>query len=217
MKMGAKMRQWWRVQKPRIGARILPAFTRGLCATIRIRCEGFPEAHEKRIYCGWHGKSLMFAHRFRDLGFWVLISHSRDGDMQNEIFRSLGYQTIRGSTGRGGVRALVESIRALQAGGTMAMTPDGPRGPSGVVQAGAISMAQKSGAMLIPVGIAAKPALFARSWDRYMIPLPFSRGLMIAGEPIELPVNADEAGIEATRLKLEEAIHHLEREAAKRV
>src|SRR5436305_14161898 len=83
-----------------------------------------------RIYCGWHGHSFIPAHFFRKRGYWVIISHSRDGETQKRIFAKLGYNIIRGSTGRGGVRALIEAIRALRNGATMAITPDGPRGPS---------------------------------------------------------------------------------------
>ena len=90
------------------------------------------------------------------------------------------------------------------------MTPDGPRGPSGVVQGGVMLMAQKSGAGLIPVGISARPRIVAKSWDKYIIPLPFSKILMIFGEPIYVPLKATEEEIEAVRLQLESEIHRLE-------
>ncbi|MGC5340985.1 DUF374 domain-containing protein, partial [Escherichia coli] len=77
--------------------------------------------------------------------------------MQNRVFTHLGFKVIRGRTGRGGVRAAVEAIKTLRSGATMAMTPDGPRGPSAVLQDGVIFMAQKSGAALVPVGISARP------------------------------------------------------------
>jgi lysophospholipid acyltransferase (LPLAT)-like uncharacterized protein len=137
--------------------------------------------------------------------------------MQNHIFQKLGYRTIRGSTARNGAQAAIESIRALKSNGTMALTPDGPRGPSHVVQGGVMLIARKSGGLLIPVGIAAKPRFHIRSWDRYMVPLPFARGLMIFGDPISLPRDADEETVEARRLELENEINRLEVEAERRV
>lgn len=92
----------------------------------------------------------------------------------------------------------------------MAMTPDGPRGPSGVVQGGVMLMAHKSGAGLVPVGISAKKAFYAKSWDKYMLPYPFSKARMIFGEPMFVPENATDEEVEAIRLKFEQEIHRLQ-------
>lgn len=172
--------------------------------------EQYKDHDAKLIFCGWHGKSLIFANYFRKRGYWVIISNSNDGDIQNEIFCRLGYQTIRGSTAREGVRAALQGVRKLKEGGTMAITVDGPRGPSGVVQGGVMLMAHKSGAGLVPVGFSAKSAWYARSWDKYMIPKPFSKARMILGEAIPIPEKASEEEIEQLRLKLESEIKRLE-------
>ena len=153
---------------------------------------------------------MIFSNYFRHRSWWVIISQSNDGEMQTKIFKKMGYQVIRGSTKRGGVRAAVEAIRALKEGGTLAMTPDGPRGPSGVVQGGVMLMAQKSGARLIPVGISARPSWRANSWDRYMFALPFAKGVMIFGDPLTVAKDADEAEVERVRLELEQEITRLE-------
>ena len=93
------------------------------------------------------------------------------------------------------------------------MTPDGPRGPSGVVQGGVMLMAQKSGAALIPVGISARPRTLARSWDRYLIPWAFGRAVFLFGDPIFVPEGANEEEVEELRLRLEQQIHAKEVEA----
>ncbi|MEI8281764.1 MAG: lysophospholipid acyltransferase family protein [Armatimonadota bacterium] len=181
--------------------------------TLRLEVTGaeqFATDDSKLIFCGWHGKSLIFASYFRKKGYWVIISNSNDGDIQNEVFTRLGFRTIRGSTGRGGVRAALQGVKALKAGGTMAITPDGPRGPSGVVQGGVMLMAQKSGAALVPVGLSAKRAVYIKSWDRYMFPLPFSKARMVFGEPLTIPEGATEEQVEEVRLKLESEINRLE-------
>jgi len=143
----------------------------------------------------------------------VIISQSRDGEIQTRIFKKLGYNIIRGSTGRGGVRALIESIRELKKGASMAITVDGPRGPSGVVQDGVLMMAQKSGCALIPVGTYAKPAWFAPTWDRYMVPLPFSRAVFLFGDAIYVQANASSEEVAELKKKLETEIHRVQTEA----
>lgn len=154
----ASLKQRWRVVRPAVLSNFLYHASRCLCRSLRFEAEGFPDDAANCIYCGWHGKSMIFAHYFSGRGLWVIISQSKDGDMQATIFERLGYNIIRGSTGRRGVSAALEAIRALKAGGTLAMTPDGPRGPSGSVQGGVMLMARKSGGKLIPVGISARPA-----------------------------------------------------------
>jgi hypothetical protein len=170
-----------------------------------------------KIFCGWHGHSLIPGNYFRKRRYWVIISHSRDGDLQAVIFTKFHYQIIRGSTGRGGVKALIEAIRVLRQNESMAITPDGPRGPKGVVQSGVMMMAQKSGCALVPVGTYARPAWFAPTWDHYMVPIPFSRAVFLLGDPIFVPSGASEDVIEAKRLQLESEIHRLQEEARLRL
>ncbi len=199
--------------KKRVGVFLALNWVRLIGGSLRLEvigAEQFEKSDSKLIFCGWHGKSLIFASYFRKRGYWVIISNSNDGDIQNEVFTKMGYQTIRGSTGRGGVRAALMGVKALKAGGTMAITPDGPRGPSGVVQGGVMLMAHKSGAALVPVGLSAKRAIYVKSWDRYMLPYPFSKARMVFGEPLIIPEGADNASVEQVRLKLESDIDRLE-------
>lgn len=182
---------------------------RGIGITLRIEAIGWDAVKDLpigRIYTGWHGRSYIPANFFRGRGVWCIISHSRDGEMQTRIFSSFGFQIIRGSTGRGGERALVESIRVLRKGDEMAITPDGPRGPAGVVQGGVLLMAKKTGAALVPVGSSAKRAWYAPTWDRYMVAKPFSKAVFVFGDPIYVPADADDAKIEEIRLALQQAI-----------
>jgi lysophospholipid acyltransferase (LPLAT)-like uncharacterized protein len=208
-----RLKYGWRAIRPRVLSGVIYGVVRFLGSTIRMRVVDEPESDSGCIFCGWHGRSLLFANRYRNRGWWVIISQSNDGEMHDRIFRRLGFQIIRGSTGRGGVRAAVEAIRVLKEGGTMAITPDGPRGPSGVVQGGVMLMALKSGAKLVPVGISARPRICVKSWDRYMFPFPFGRAVIIFGEPETVPRDADEAEVERVRLRLQNEMHRLEKEA----
>ncbi len=204
----------WKVRvKKRIGVFLALNWVRLIGGSLRLEVTGeeqFKGNDSKLIFCGWHGKSLIFASYFRKRSYWVIISNSNDGDIQNEVFTRMGYQTIRGSTGRGGVRAALMGVKALKAGGTMAITPDGPRGPTGVVQGGVMLMAHKSGAALVPVGLSAKRAIYVKSWDKYMLPYPFSKARMVFGEALTIVEGADESAVEEVRLKLESEINRLE-------
>jgi lysophospholipid acyltransferase (LPLAT)-like uncharacterized protein len=142
----------------------------------------------------WHGQSLIPVVRCQGRGYLGLVSLSRDGDLLAEFFRQMGWRTIRGSTGRGGARAAKMAVRALTAkesidgkekpGAMLAVTPDGPRGPLRKVQSGVVFLAQKSGKPLVPVGIGVDRAWKAKSWDRFLVPKPFSRVVWLYGEPI---------------------------------
>ena len=188
--------------------------------TLRIQTvneEKFEGVQGSKILCGWHARSSIAGAKYRNRGFWVIISLSKDGDMQNRIFERLGFKTIRGSTGRGGERALVESIRVLKQGATMALTPDGPRGPNGIAQPGILAMAKKSGCALVPVGISTRPRILLHTWDRHMVPLPFGKACMVYGDPYRVAKDATDEEIETIRLKLQEDMHALQEEAERRL
>ncbi len=187
-----------------------------LGSTWRIRTVGEDKVNALsggRIFSGWHGRTFVAAVHYKGQGVWTIISQSKDGDMQDIIFRGFGFKTIRGSTGRGGVKAAIASIEVLQQGAVMAFTPDGPRGPSGVVQGGIMLMAKKSGAYIVPVGVSADRRWLVKTWDRYMVPKPFARCVMVFGEPLGIPRTASEEEIEMKRLWLEDEMKRLECEA----
>ena len=206
-----RLKDHWRERRPELISGLLYRFVSRVGRTLRVEIRGLDENPERTIFCGWHGGSFLFATACRDRGWWVIISESRDGDMQNLIFERLGFRTTRGSTGRNGERAAVRAIKALRAGGVLALTPDGPRGPSGEVQPGAILIAQRSGAKLVPLGLAATPRwTIEKSWDRFWVPKPFARGLIVAGEAMVVPKDADPEEMEAIRLRLTEAIDEVQ-------
>jgi lysophospholipid acyltransferase (LPLAT)-like uncharacterized protein len=156
------------------------------------------------IACFWHGRMLMIPNAWRyDAKMSILISHHRDGVFISRTLAHLGIGTIAGSTSRGGAGALVAMVRALKRGEYMGITPDGPRGPRMRAAPGATAAARLSGAVLLPVSYGAARRRVLGSWDRFVVPLPFSRGIVRIGMPIEVPNDADEAGLESIRQKLE--------------
>lgn len=206
-------KQRWRNFRPFVLGPLIFAVARLIGLTLRIRVEGFEKVKALdggKIYAGWHGRTFIAASFFRGQGVYTIISQSKDGDMQNIIFRGFGFKTIRGSTGRGGVKAAIESIEVLKRGAVMAFTPDGPRGPSGVVQGGIMLMAKKSGAWLVPVGVSADRRKLVKTWDRYLVPGFFSRCLMVFGEPRKVDPKSTEEEIEIARSALEQDMRELE-------
>lgn len=184
-------------------------------ATLRLQVESADRFHPPAgaIYVTWHGRTLIPAIYLRQRGYCALISLSRDGEIQNNFFRLLGFQTARGSTGRGGIRGALQMARRVKEGGVLVMTPDGPRGPTHKVQLGVILMAQKSGAPIIPVAVSASRRWTMKSWDSYMLPKPFARAPLLTGEPILVPPDLNEAGRQRYAALVEVALNRLEREA----
>ncbi|GAB4467160.1 MAG: lysophospholipid acyltransferase family protein [Armatimonadaceae bacterium] len=165
------------------------------------------------ILVTWHGQSLIPVAHCRGRGYTGLISLSRDGDLLTEFFRRMQWRVIRGSTRRGGVRAAKRVIHTMKNnanGMVLAITPDGPRGPRCKVQPGAVFLAQKSGKPIVAVGISARYSWYAKSWDRFLIPRPFSPVMWHYGEPIFVTEHDD---VSAVCLKVEKAINALEAEA----
>ena len=139
------------------------------------------EAGQRVIFTLWHGELLPLLWHHRKEGVAVVISEHRDGEIIAQIAERLGYTTVRGSSSRGGGRALIGLIRALEAGRDGAVTPDGPRGPAHVFAPGAAIAAQRTGVPLLPIRASATRAWRLKSWDRFLVPKPFATVRVIYG------------------------------------
>lgn len=210
------LKQRWRAIRPHVLPIPIYWLARFVGSSLRLKTVGWEKHKDQpgaRIYAGWHGHTFIPACFFRGYGLWTMISLSKDGEMQNKIFTKFGFKTVRGSSGRGGIRAAMESVKILREGASMAFTPDGPRGPNRRVQGGVMLMARKSGAAVVPVGTSAKWRWLAPTWDSYLIPLPFSKAVFTFGDPIYVPEKATDEELEAIRLQIEEAIQKVQDEA----
>ena len=136
------------------------------------------------IYVFWHGHMMAPAYMYRHLAVRIMISMARDGEYVARVIRRMGFHAVRGSSSRGAVTALEALARQAREGATVAMTPDGPRGPRHLFQPGAIYVAQLSGAPIIPTAVAIRRSWRARSWDRFEIPKPFTRVHFVVGDPV---------------------------------
>ena len=162
----------------------------------------------------WHGQMLVPLWHHRGEGIAILISEHRDGEIIARVAESLRLRTVRGSTSRGAGRALVGLVRELASGHDIAITPDGPRGPAESFAPGALVAAQRSGAPIVAIGVHAPRAWRLASWDRFLIPKPFSR-VYIAYSPATRVDGATprEAAGEASRFQqlMRETVDHAAR------
>ena len=175
----------------------------------RVAREGRPP-----IFAFWHGRILAATLYFRDRGIIVITSENFDGEWIARIIRRFGYGTARGSTSRGGVRALVQLRRDMAQGSPAAFTLDGPRGPTRVAQPGAVWLAGATGNPIVPFHIEARSCWTARSWDRHQVPKPGSDLAIAIGAPIEVPAT-DDTTVALHLRELQHALVNLEREAGR--
>jgi lysophospholipid acyltransferase (LPLAT)-like uncharacterized protein len=164
------------------------------------------------IFAFWHGRVLAATLYFRDRGIIVITSENFDGEWIARIIRKFGYGTARGSSSRGGVRALIQLKRDMAGGSPAAFTVDGPRGPARVAQPGVIWLAGATGNPIVPFHIESSSYWTVNSWDRHQVPKPGSDVAIAIGDPIEVSAT-DEPTVESARAHLEEALGALERTA----
>jgi len=199
-----------------LGAAILGGSSR-LVRLKRLHVERETEAlavHGAVVYAFWHGRGWLIAGGAGRKGTAVLISLSEDGDVMARAAQRLGFHPVRGSSSRGGREGLAEMERGLAEGRSAAITPDGPRGPRHHAQIGAVVLAARSGKPIVPMGIASRPAWAMHSWDAFQIPKPGARAVVVYGEPIAVPREAD---LEPWRARLESALNEVEAEADREV
>ena len=165
------------------------------------------------IYCIWHGRILLPIFIHRGEGIQAMVSQHDDGEMIAQTLHRLGYQTVRGSSTRGGQRATIEMIRHLKEGGVAAIMPDGPRGPRHEFKSGAMVIAQRTGAYLLPFTFSASRHIVFRSWDRFMLLLPFAKSVAVYGRPMHVPKEATAEDLESLRQVMEQRMIDLERQA----
>lgn len=147
--------------------------------SLRVKVIGLQEAERASthgaIYIAWHGDALVPAHILSWRKFTALTSFSKDGDVQTRILQKLGYDIVRGSTGRGGAKAAIELVQRLNKGICISFTPDGPRGPRRVIQNGVVYFAQKAQKPICPIVMRYTKCWHLSTWDNYAIPKPFSK------------------------------------------
>jgi lysophospholipid acyltransferase (LPLAT)-like uncharacterized protein len=193
---------------------MLAGYLNLVAATMRWRMEASADVaaelakREGGMIFFWHGRIALGTVSRRLLQgrpMRVMISLSADGAFIAKAAARLGFPAIRGSTarrggvGKGGTAAFMEALRFIEGGGGVFITPDGPRGPSEVMQAGPVVLAARAGTRVFLAGFAARPVIKLRSWDRTRVPLPFGRGFVAVDGPLFAPEHGDRGALEAAR------------------
>ena len=197
--------------------RLLSWLLRGLFGTLRpeyVQRQLEQQAQGGRrpiLFAFWHGRMLYFLKLYEYLGarVTVLVSQSRDGELVAQLLSCFGFQTARGSTSRGGARGLLAVVNKVRSGMHACFTPDGPRGPRFQVQPGLVMVAKRTGAPILPMTFGAQWKRVLASWDGFLLPLPFSRVVVVYGEPIYVPADASAADLEAKRREVEASLRRI--------
>ena len=208
----------------RLAAWVISGSLRAVALTIRFKWEDnsdfFAKPNGPAIYCFWHNRLALCTAVYQRLnqklnptqGVAGLVSASKDGGFLAAILESFGAQPVRGSSSRRGPQALLELTTWADRGYDLAITPDGPRGPCYTVQEGVMSLAQLTGLPVIPITYRLSRKISLKSWDRFQIPLPFTRCEVRIEKPIRVSREADDAERERLRQTLEETLRQISRE-----
>jgi lysophospholipid acyltransferase (LPLAT)-like uncharacterized protein len=204
-----------------VGMPILYVAFRLLSATVRIRwrnrhyLDPLLQGDKPVIYAFWHQDLVattrlgLYARTYRAIA--IMTSLSRDGEVYSKVLRWLGYVVVRGSSSRGAVRGIIHLKRSLDAGISVAVAVDGPRGLRHVVKPGVVLLAKMTGAPIVPFSVRLAHKKTLRSWDRCEVPLPFTRCEVVMHEPVCVPREADHMIVEGIRVQLEQTLLHAKR------
>ncbi|MBI1832751.1 MAG: lysophospholipid acyltransferase family protein [Planctomycetes bacterium] len=158
------------------------------------------------LYVFWHENILVPCFQFARPDILVLISQHADGEVIAQVCKHMGFGTVRGSSTRGGMKAMREMIRAAKTC-NIAVMPDGPRGPRRHVEPGVIFLAAKTGLPIVVMGIGHDRPWRLNTWDQFVLPRPFSQAVMVSFDPIHIPANATKAELEQYRQQVEKALN----------
>ncbi|MFQ5984407.1 MAG: lysophospholipid acyltransferase family protein [Alphaproteobacteria bacterium] len=176
--------------------------------------ERFWQAGKPFILAFWHGRLLMMPTSWSPgAKMNMLISQHRDGALIAEVIAHFGLGSVRGSTRRGGTAALRGLMTALKRGECVGITPDGPRGPRMRASGTIVDIARLAGAPIVPAAYSASPRRVLSTWDRFVLALPFGRGVIVWGEPITVARRAEAGEVEAARRAIEEGLNAVTSEA----
>ncbi|MGH7788906.1 MAG: lysophospholipid acyltransferase family protein [Candidatus Binatia bacterium] len=194
---------------------VLRVLLRGLQWSLRVEYVDAEALHgrwgrgEQAIISFWHNRLLLLPVVAAAQPMCIMVSHHRDGEMATRLLASWRISTVRGSASRGGVRGFLRLVHAYRRGENLAVLPDGPRGPRYVAKPGVVHLAKATGGPIFPVAWAASHASHLGSWDRLIIPWPFSRVVFAIGEPLSVASHASADELEASRVELERRLTRL--------
>jgi lysophospholipid acyltransferase (LPLAT)-like uncharacterized protein len=171
--------------------------------------ESIWNAGNRLILTFWHGRIFMATYYFRNRGIVVMTSQNRDGEYIARVIQRFGYGVARGSSTRGSHGATAEILRALKNGRDVGLTMDGPRGPRYIAKRGAAFIARKSGSPVLPFNISVEKKWVMRSWDHFQIPKPFSRAVVLIGNPIYVDKGNTDQEMQSCEAQIQRSLDEL--------
>ena len=169
------------------------------------------KAGHRAIFTFWHGRIFPATYYWRNRGIVVMTSMNRDGEAIAHCIRRFGFGAARGSSSRGGFRALAEMAREIRRGHDAAFTIDGPRGPRYVAKQGPVLLALKTGAAVFCFHISMKRKIQLKSWDEFQIPMPFTPAIVLQAAPIWVPSDASEERLRDLHQQMQDTLDGLRR------
>jgi lysophospholipid acyltransferase (LPLAT)-like uncharacterized protein len=204
-----------------IGVRFAAFAIRVLIKTLRIKIlngeavSGLAAEKKNFVSAFWHGSMMIGWYINRKNNAAALVSRSKDGDVLAGTLEKWNYNVVRGSSSTGGNDALTGMVLLLREGYSLAITPDGPRGPIYKMKAGAVIAAKKSDVPLILAGIGIGKKIVLKSWDRFEVPLPFSRVIVNYSDPLYVEGNLSYDETNNKIIEYEELLNNLQKEAVR--
>ncbi len=183
-----------------------------VCFTIRVEIKGFENVRplissRKFIFAVWHSRLILISYLCKGQDGTALVSRSKDGEFAARILHSQGHETVRGSTNKRGLRALLKLIRSLKENKKPGLiVPDGPTGPRFKVKQGIILLAKGTGFPVIPITYSGKRIKIFSSWDRFILPFPFTKCRVVYGEPVYVSRDANKEEEARCTVRLEEEL-----------
>lgn len=209
---------FWERLLLRVGPAVVSALLKAWCGSCRLVHRENEGAERDAIaqfggcvYPTWHQRMFYFFYDFGARHVTMMISKSKDGEYANALAVRLGFRSVRGSAtreGRTAMHALIELLRERR-GETAGMMADGPKGPPRVLKMGTIKIARDTGMPIVPMMYGAEKRIVFRSWDRYFLPRPFTRVVILHGDPVVVPPDADDEECEAIRRRIERALNDM--------
>jgi lysophospholipid acyltransferase (LPLAT)-like uncharacterized protein len=188
----------------------------------KIHLQGYNEslaaiiASRRCIFAFWHSRILLLSYYYKKFNASIMVSQSEDGEIISQILNRQGQTTIRGSTRKGGMRALIKQLHDIQTNNKPGVViPDGPQGPRHKVQPGVILLSQKSGFPIVPITYSAKRRKVFQSWDQFILPMPWTSCIIGYGNPIWVPRVLTRETIQLYSITLENELNRISLQADK--
>lgn len=201
---------------PTIGWFLMKLWTRTVKLEVvgEAQVDALRQKGQKIVYVFWHARQFLLEEFMSKKHICILASPSRDGQLQASMLSKFGYSTVLGSSHKSPVRALVGMIAKMRDGWDAGIAVDGPKGPIYKSKPGAIFLAKKTDAVIIPITFSSnRYKIFDKSWDHFLLPMPFSKGKLIIGDPIRLSPDLDDSVIESDCATVDQALNAITQEA----